>query len=780
MKKNNLQFHLRRLAEEAIPPAEVDLWPAIRARFEASKASIPGEAASPVNYRRANMMKAISGFARSAAWILAAVCLIALVSWAARGLVFQPGAATTYPGPTDEKVIAPVITVTLPATKQSAPTLEMPTPTPLPSSTSGLLPGVSLRLETTFPASPAEANVYTQQVAQPLTVENIKAIAAQLGVQGGIYTAPSEGSGMVYVASDGRHSITFVETASYYSYTDYYALMDQNGAPPFEEQKVIAEAFLKEHGLADFPYTFESLDNNYGTLRVVPLLDGRPVRHGTFDGPHIDLRINRRGQVSGLDYAWPGAAPVGSFPILSAEEAWQKVLEGAAHGISAAWLPEAPRTLQTWLRTYPLGQRVELYGYFGRPLQPVQAGVDPLVTFANLPVRGEKLAAFLQTFRVADFVQITGQVQEDENGNRFFQLESWQLSPYPDVTRSGVIRRQGEVVTLESEGQSLLLPDVPAEVPDGLQVETRGVVIDGSQPTFDWSFIQAGAPGEFGNLVTQTFADLDLNAGPKPSPTPLPEGERPGDRVEGLEVTVYIQPDGIGLLTLDESRWFYAQAPYPEGLASLNNLPVRAWGVAGDLINGQPSIRIDRYEEVYPGLRMQAWLGAWQQTQIEGQQVLLFTAQDSTLADVPAGTQYILFSPPLATGGPEVHGGVGLPGNVVIYEGLVVPGQQFGGYPVIHVYSGAIENGRQNLDGYAIATPEPISAGMDSTPGLPQGEVVIDNIELIYFTTDSRGGPRSPDDPPIYVQPAWRFVGHYADGTKLEILVQALREEYLN
>ena len=218
-----------------------------------------------------------------------------------------------------------------------------------------MLPGVSLLLETAYPTSPAEVNVYTQQVAQPLTVENVQAIATQLGVQGDIYTAPSEGSGFVYVVSDGNRSITFVETAGYYSYTDFNALMDQNGAPPFEEQKAIAEAFLKEHGLADFPHTFEALDNNYGTLRVVPLIEGRPVRHESFDGPHIDLRINGKGQVSGLDYAWPGAAPAGSFPILSAQEAWQKVLEGAAHGISAAWLLDRPRTLQTWLRTYPTG-----------------------------------------------------------------------------------------------------------------------------------------------------------------------------------------------------------------------------------------------------------------------------------------------------------------------------------------------------------------------------------------------------------------------------------------
>jgi hypothetical protein len=412
-------------------------------------------------------------------------------------------------------------------------------------------------------------------------------------------------------------------------------------------------------------------------------------------------------------------------------------------------------------------------------LQPEEPGLDPLVTFANLPTRGEKLAAFLQAFQVADFMQVWGRVQEDAEGKRFFELEGWQLSPYPDVTLSGVIHRQGEAVYLDSEGQSLRLPDVPAEVPGGAQVEVRGVVVEGSPiPTFDWSFIQTGTTGEWGNLVMNAFAQIDLSAAPAPTGTPLPEGARPGDRVEGLEATVSTYPDGIGLLTLDESRWFYVQGPYPDGLVLLNNLPVRVWGEAAEPINDQPSIRIERYEEVYPGLRMQAWLGTWESAQVDGQAVMLFTTQDSTLAGVQPGTQYVLFSPPLTTGGPEVHG-VGLPGMKVIYEGLLLPDQQFGGFPVIHFYSGAVEEVRTDLDGYEVFAPVPFASGEGSETGLPQGEVVIDAIELVYITQETRGGPRDPGYP-VYVEPAWRFVGRYADGTKLEILVQALREEYLD
>jgi len=39
-------------------------------------------------------------------------------------------------------------------------------------------------------------------------------------------------------------------------------------------------------------------------------------------------------------------------------------------------------------------------------------------------------------------------------------------------------------------------------------------------------------------------------------------------------------------------------------------------------------IEVDRFEEVYPGLRIQAWLGTWKPVTLEGKQVLLFTARD--------------------------------------------------------------------------------------------------------------------------------------------------------
>ncbi len=55
----------------------------------------------------------------------------------------------------------------------------------------------------------------------------------------------------------------------------------------------------------------------------------------------------------------------------------------------------------------------------------------------------------------------------------------------------------------------------------------------------------------------------------------------------------------------------------------------------------------------------------------------------------------------------------------------------------------------------------------------------IESVELVYFTPDQRYAIPDPTAEPVYIQPAWRFQGHYWDGSEFEILVQALKDEFL-
>jgi hypothetical protein len=55
----------------------------------------------------------------------------------------------------------------------------------------------------------------------------------------------------------------------------------------------------------------------------------------------------------------------------------------------------------------------------------------------------------------------------------------------------------------------------------------------------------------------------------------------------------------------------------------------------------------------------------------------------------------------------------------------------------------------------------------------------IESVELVYFTPNQRYVVPDPSAETVYIQPAWRFQGHYWDGSEFEILVQALRDEFL-
>ena len=65
----------------------------------------------------------------------------------------------------------------------------------------------------------------------------------------------------------------------------------------------------------------------------------------------------------------------------------------------------------------------------------------------------------------------------------------------------------------------------------------------------------------------------------------------------------------------------------------------------------------------------------------------------------------------------------------------------------------------------------------DTTPP----NLTIDQVELVYFVSnpyyqvnDPNYSQRSP-----YLQPAWHFIGRYDDGTEFDILIQALKQEFL-
>jgi hypothetical protein len=215
-------------------------------------------------------------------------------------------------------------------------------------------------------------------------------------------------------------------------------------------------------------------------------------------------------------------------------------------------------------------------------------------------------------------------------------------------------------------------------------------------------------------------------------------------------------------------------------LVELNALPVRIWGsVSGTGSDGWPEIQVERFEEVYPGLRFQAWAGTWEPTTLEGKEVLLFTTLD--------GEQFVLSSS-IDYG---TSAATGLQGERVIIEGLAFPEKAFGGYPVITEHASTVMTDElADLSGYEIISNRPgifdetFSEAAQSAA--LQGLARVEKVELVYATAslaNCRGMGLTESDPVLapwlIVQPVWRFTGSFEDGRTFEIQVQALVEDYL-
>jgi hypothetical protein len=107
----------------------------------------------------------------------------------------------------------------------------------------------------------------------------------------------------------------------------------------------------------------------------------------------------------------------------------------------------------------------------------------------------------------------------------------------------------------------------------------------------------------------------------------------------------------------------------------------------------------------------------------------------------------------------------------------------FAGIPVAHIYQSAViqENGPEvepmaNRVRIFNAADDP-----SAPPNYAQPDLAIDRVELAYYVSnpyyqvnDPNYSQRSP-----YIQPVWHFSGHYQDGSGFDVLIQALKQEFL-
>jgi hypothetical protein len=692
---------------------------------------------------------------------------------------------------------------------QAAPT-QTPAPTP---NGQGYFPGVTFDFAAEWPAAPENVMLYRLLLPEAVTEASARQVAGQLGISGQINTSPGEGSDeILYEVRDGASTLLLFNFASQFFYWPSVQSVDSEPLP-FDEQVRIARQYLEAHNLLNGPYRVEPAERERSGVTFVRLLDNLPIVYGVGIDPNhpgwITVLVDSAGQVTHVTYRDNDFEAVGSYPILSAQEAWDRLLgpEAAQRLQYVILAAPQPYTYRRWTPRPSAGENTDLYGYAS-----VIQGDPPLVQINNLTLGGayQELAADPHPGKL---LHLWGMAANGPDGQPVFFVQRWEVSPLEEQYLTGnIISREDSLWLAADDGRSLRLPYTPADIPVGEMAVVRGVIAPDQPDILYWLDLSTGVvPDSYGMTASCMgyggggggSADANFGGGsfapfnpggpttpPEPTPTPA---YQPGTRYEALEgaitITIYRYPNRSETRRVQFGA--SASEALPDGLLALlagnlegveayQELPIRIWGqvTAIDQAAAMPIITVERFEPVYPGVSYQAWMGTQEVIDVNGQPALLLHAQD--------GQSYVLKH---SIGyGEETR--IGAPGDRVIIEGWLKPDETFGGYPVIVDGAGAPAEGISDLSQYTLASGRPyIIEEAQSTPTAATltGRVTIERVELAYAGISlercTAAQQQYLQDPAwaaaFVVQPIWVFTGRFDDGRLFELQIQALPDEYL-
>ncbi len=688
----------------------------------------------------------------------------------------------------------------------------------LPSGPVSQFPNVEFTFASGLPSSPDSLTLYRQQLSQAVTAEIARQVATQWGIGGGVYSSPSEGmNDLIFDVMDGARTMRFLNFPDQFIYGVGYvspdygsALTDSGPLPSFEEQVSIATKFLNPFGILDLSYRTQPLETERGMVAFIPLLDGFPVvQEIGVDRSNIgwiDVKINTPGQVTQVQYSHHDFQPVAVYPALTARQAWERFTTDTAlqHSRYAVLSPEGPNTYQSWVPKYAPGQQADIYGWVNT-YYPVDPNQPALVMLGNLPIIGDTTGMSPDNQYDVRFVHTWGQIQGSPTDGIALRVEGWDVSTLNEEYITGTITTQSGKVQLVALDRTLTLHNPPSDIPDGIQVGIQGVVLEGNPPSLNWKFIETGeipfsygssnscgGGGGGGNSLSDanfgggTFALLNLDGQNGSTATQVPLPYQPGDEISEASGTAYVtqhiylgstsslevifSPDPSSGLNMN---WAYSLIGNTlSGIDKYNNLPINVSGTVNRVKNSIVYIDVANYDPIYSGEQIQVWTGTEQILTLDGHEVVLFTTS--------SGESYVLKSS--VDFQPADANIIGRLGDLIEIEGYIIPDQQIGGYLLIRDTAGSTQP-----DGVADSAQVTVwdhSQDPSSNPGaILQGTVTIDTIELAYDAINlDRCQPSAADDPNmapwLYVQPIWVFNGHFEDGRRLIIQVQALPDDY--
>jgi LysM repeat protein len=767
-------------------------------------------------------------------WSTLAIVLVILTDIMIRSLVpnikTQPGNATGLP-------IGPAATLTPARIELSTPAPD----SNIPNQQSYDWRGTRLTLAKPLPESPLDATVYQLKPDHLATLDKARALAEKFGLGDEVYQAPGQVSGTTdYFFTDGKQSLSvnsnlfFLYTADMVKAYNYFTKATNPNA-----ENIIRD-FLSSHGF-DFPYKVET-DELYGGYVVEPLSpDGFVMRYEWYSSRPMLFTLDENGQIlrfeaNLMDYESTGDQ---KYSIISADEAFQKILDQSQVTGMIESAHSESQSFNEWRRAYPENQDITFYGYVSSipaldAAKPSFVQIDAYTASGN--ING------LDALQPNSYVEATGQFMT-EKGVEKFNVSSWKSSVQAEEGFTGTIRRDGQNIILATDTGNFILPDVPVDMPlpfDSAYVVgvKIGDTIDWKliDDRMGYGGVGGGGGGGLG------FYKLNLSGTPVLFPTSTPEqnvnpGEtqytvKAGDtlsaiaQANGITIDELMKANNItdpGMIYIDQQLVIPGMQPTPEayqfekqpGMLTVNiyksqdgsqrveygfstndpaypysilegdnldelqnyhNRPVEIWGIT-DGMNGQgiPVVKVSRFEIPYPDLKIQIMKGTEKKIDVRGISGLLLKSED--------GNDYVqLFPNCYDVIGSEAMVGTGKDGEEIVLEALKIPNLTFGDYPAICVFSTSMAFNPKDGKPVELTVTADQPYVMDE-PIAPENytppTATIEKVELIYFVTNQHWQVDHLDGGPQYIQPIWKFSGHYSNGDVFEILVQALKQEYL-
>lgn len=703
--------------------------------------------------------------------------------------------------------------------------------------------GATLYLNAPLPDEPSQASIYLLTEETPATVEQAQALAQRFGIQGQVYVAkhPVTGETDYLLVTDGKQSLAMT-TDRFFTYTaDTSKVFNVFGGsyPPNAEE--IINEFLSSHGF-DFPHKV-AIDGLHGGYTVEPLSpDGYPIGYEYFTTRPMRVMLDENGTVLQVEANLPGYEPASAqtYNIISAEEAFQKLMNDSIPAGKIESMNSSPANMKQWTREYPENETIAIYGYPSSipaldPAQPAFIQIDGFTVTGN--------TAGMEALDRNTFVEATGQFVMVNDIKKFNIESWRESPFAQDGVVGTLTSENGQYVLQTQEGERIVLePALPADIPLPFENAfvvgaRRGDVYDWTLIDGRMSVAMGGGGGGGGF----GFYQLNLSGTPVPfppaSPTPglgvgnyvVQEGDTLISIAEshGITVDELMQANGMtdALIFVDQqliipggggqtqqgpdigkrfdnqrgtisiniirkadgsSKTEYTFATLVKGqtyylhltgdnldeLMQAQNRPVNIWATIEGVDNtGALIARVERFEIPFPNLQFKILRGTQQRITLEGQSAILFKAED--------GKSYVQLAP---DGNMDINN-LGNEGDPILLETLAIPDEAFGGYPTLRVFSGSMAtNPKDGLPMELTVTADQINTYDENPESLETytpPALTIEKIELMYYITNPHWQAGELDGSQPYIQPVWRFSGHYENGDEFEMLVQALKDEYL-